>query len=158
MNTAPNQRTTFLTVLCILSFINGGMNILFNIPSLFTPNIMEPYVEMMKQMPQTDSNTPPFIASMMHEVIQMVERMSEHYSMIIFSTILLALMSVIGVWMMWHLKKAGFLFYCTAQILWTITPFIFFGTNTLITLAVVFSGFITLIFIILYGLQLKRMS
>jgi len=159
MNIEIKPRSTFLTVLCILSFINGGVNIIFNIPSLLMPNTMESYVDAIKQAQSVnDKNAPPFSAEMMSNVIEILERMATHWSSMILSTILLAVMSVIGVWMMWNFKKAGFLFYATAQVLWTIMPFIFLGTNTLVVLAVLFSGIFTLAFFILYGLQLKKMN
>lgn len=160
MDSAPKQRSTFLTVLCVLSFINGGINILFNIPNLFMPNFMETYLEVMKQVQRTRdySNAPPFLSSMMNDIMAMLEHMATHWQIMILSTILLAVMSVIGVWMMWNLKKSGFLFYTTAQILWTLMPFIFLGTNMFVVLAVFLGGIFTATFIILYGLQLKKMS
>ena len=160
MNSALNSRPTFITVLCILSFINGGVNILFNIPSLLMPNMMESYIDIIKQSQKINENnvqTPPFVTEMMNSVMEMLEHMAAHWTSMILSTILLAVMSVIGVWMMWGMKKSGFLFYCTAQILWTIMPFIFLGTNIFVGLAVVLNGIFTFAFIIMYGLQLKKM-
>ena len=159
MDSTAKPRSTFLTVLCILSFINGGLNILFNIPSLFMPNFMESYMEIIKQTPaMNDSNAPSFVAEMMSSVMTMLERMAAHWTSMILSIILLAVMSVIGVWMMWHLKKAGFLFYTTAQILWTLMPLIFMGVNWISVLAVLMNAIITIAFIIMYGLQLKKMN
>ena len=105
-----------------------------------------------------DSNAPPFVAEMMSSVMTMLERMAAHWTSMILSTILLAVMSVIGVWMMWHLKKAGFLFYTTAQILWTLMPLIFMGVNWISVLAVLMNAIITIAFIIMYGLQLTKMN
>ncbi|MBI4931702.1 MAG: hypothetical protein HY841_13110 [Bacteroidetes bacterium] len=160
MEPATKQRPTFLTVLCILSFINGGLNILFNLPSLLMPNFMESYMETMKQMQGMNdySNAPPFLSGMMNDMMAMLERMADHWTMMILSTILLAVMSVMGAWMMWHLKKTGLLFYTTAQVLWTMMPFIFLGSNLFVVLAVFINGIFTLAFIILYSLQLKNMT
>ncbi|MBI3502575.1 MAG: hypothetical protein HY063_12360 [Bacteroidetes bacterium] len=160
METIPNQRSTFLTVLCILSFINGGLNILFNIPSLLMPNFMETYIEIIKQTQSMNdySNAPPALSGMMNDIMAMLERMSQHWTVMILSTILLATMSVIGVWMMWNVKKAGFLFYTTAQILWTLMPFVFMGVNWLSILAVGINAIFTAAFIIMYGTQLKKMN
>lgn len=160
MESTPKQRSTFLTVLCILSFINGGLNILFNVPSLLMPNFMESYLERIKQMQRMNdySNAPPFLSGMMKDIMAMLERMADHWTIMILSTILLAVMSVIGVWMMWNLKKIGFLFYTTAQILWTLMPLIFLGINLFSVLAVFINAVFTLAFIILYGLQLNDMS
>lgn len=160
MEPATKQRPTFLTVLCILSFINGGLNILFNLPSLLMPNFMESYMETMKQIQGMNdySNAPPFLAGMMNDMMAMMDRMADHWTIMILSTILLAVMSVMGAWMMWNLKKTGLLFYTTAQVLWTMMPFIFLGSNIFVVLAVFINGIFTLGFIILYGLQLKHMA
>ncbi len=154
------KRPTFLTVLCILSFINGGLNIISNIPTLFMPNFLEPHIEIIKQAQSMNSmsDAPPFAVAMTNTAVEMLERMSQHWTAMILSTILIACMSVMGVWMMWNLKRVGFLFYTTAQILWTVLPFIFCGTNWLIALAVALGGIFTAAFIIMYGTQVKKMS
>jgi|ERR1051326_2748306 hypothetical protein len=154
------KRPTFLTVLCILSFINGGLNIIFNIPTLFMPNFMDTYLEIMKQTQSMNdlSSAPPALQNMMSELMVILERMAQHWTAMILSTILLGTMSVIGVWMMWNLRKAGFLFYTTAQVLWTIMPLIFMGVNWLSLLAVLINAIFTAAFIIMYGTQLKKMN
>jgi hypothetical protein len=160
MEVQQKNRTTFLTILCILSFINGGFNILFNIPSFFMPNFMEVYVETIKQQQRMNiyPESPPVLANMMNDLIEMFERMAAHWTIMILSTILLAIMSVIGVWMMWSLKKTGYLFYATAQILWALMPFIFLGVNWFSLLVVFLGGIFTAAFLIMYGTQLKHMS
>ena len=160
MDSPVKQRSTFLSVLCILSFINGGLNIVFNIPSLLMPNFMESYLDLMKQMQGVNdySNAPPAVSGMMNDLMGMLEHMAEHWTVMILSTIMLAVMSVLGTWMMWNLKKLGFLFYTTAQVLWTLMPLIFMGMNWISVLAVLLNGIFTAAFIIMYGLQLKKME
>jgi len=158
MNSNSNQRPVFLTVICILSFINGGMNIVFNIPSLFLSDFFENYVDFIKQMPAMQTDAPPILAAWMNDLTEMMERLAQNFTLIVLSTILLALLSVTGVWLMWNLKKTGFLFYVTAQLLWTILPLIFLGGNIITVLSVCVGGIFTIVFIILYATQLKRMA
>jgi len=158
MDSNSNQRPVFLTVLCVLSFINGGMNIVFNIPSLFMSDFFENYVDFIKQMPEMQNDAPPFLAEWMNGLTEMLERLAQNFKLIVLSTILLALLSVTGVWLMWNMKKTGFLFYITAQVLWTILPLIFLGGNIITVLSVCVGGIFTIAFIILYGTQLKRMT
>ena len=131
---------------------------MFNIPSLFMSGFFENYVEFMKQMPAVQSDAPPFVAAWMNDLTGMMERLVQNFTLIVLSTILLALLSVTGVWLMWNLKKTGFLFYVTAQILWTILPLIFLGGNIITILSIVVNGIFTIGFIILYGIHLKRMA
>ena len=124
------------------------------------PNMMESYIDIIKQSQKINENNvqaPPFVTEMMNSVMEMLEHMAAHWTSMILSTILLAVMSVIGVWMMWNMKKAGFLFYTTAQTLWTLMPFVFIGVNWISVLAVSMNAIITAAFIIMYGLQLKKM-
>lgn len=157
MDSNLNQRPVFLTVLCVLSFINGGMNIVFNIPSLFMSDFFENYVDFMKQMPAMQQDAPPIITEWMNDLTGIMERLAQNFRLIVLSTILLALLSVTGVWLMWNLKKTGYLFYVTAQLLWTILPLMFLGGNFIAVLSVCVGGIFTLAFIILYATQLKRM-
>ena len=154
----PLERPVFLTVLCVLSFINGGMNIVFNIPSLFLSDFFENYVDFMKQIPAMKNDAPPILDMWMNNLTAMMERLAQNFTLITLSTILLALLSVTGVWLMWNLKKTGFLFYVTAQVLWTILPLIFLGGNIITVLSVFLGGIFTIAFIILYAIQLKHMA
>lgn len=154
----PSERPVFLTVLCVLSFINGGINILFNVPSLFLSGFVENYVDFTKQVPAVPKDAPPFLAVWMNDLSGMPERLEQNFTQIILSTILLAILSVTGVWLMWNLKKTGFLFYVTAQTLWTVLPLIFLGSNPIIILSAFAGGIFTIAFVILYATQLKRMA
>lgn len=70
---------------------------------------------------------------------------------------LAAIVCLIGVFMMWKLKKTGFYIYTLAQVVTVAAPFIFVGGlagGLMATLGAIFP----VIFIILYALNLKHMS
>ena len=71
--------------------------------------------------------------------------------------IVLSLLSVSGVWLMWNLKKSGFWLYLLATIGGLVVPLIFLGGGWLALASVGFVGFFSLIFIILYAVNLKYM-
>lgn len=69
--------------------------------------------------------------------------------------------SVLGfyaVFLMFNLKKRGFYLYLIYSIVPIFSTFGFYGMGTMMIFSVVFSSLISLLFCILYGYQLKRMS
>jgi hypothetical protein len=60
--------------------------------------------------------------------------------------------------MMWNLKRTGYWIYIVASVVGLILPFVFLGFSTLSLLSLGFGAFITILFIVLYGLNLKHMS
>lgn len=121
---------------------------------------MESYINLIKQTQGSIDYTkmPTSFIQMHEESMAMIERMAEHIVTISLSSILLACMNIIGVWLMWRLRKVGFLFYTTGQILLILTPIIFMGINWISIMSAIANGIFSLAFIIMYGLQLKRMS
>jgi hypothetical protein len=72
--------------------------------------------------------------------------------------LLASALSLLGVWMMWNLKRTGYWIYIVAGVAGLFLPFIFIGFSTLGLLSLGFGAFITILFIVLYGLNLKHMS
>lgn len=106
------QRPNGLTVACVLSFINAGLQFISNIFSYLAYNMMhelgesEEYHEMMEKfMPNIDE----FETAL--ETQLAVPRTS--YLL----TALLFVGSFVGVLYMWRMQKKGFHFYAIAQIL-----------------------------------------
>lgn len=71
--------------------------------------------------------------------------------------IILALISLLGVWQMWNMRKSGFWLYLLAAVGGLIVPLVFLGGSILAILSVGIGGFISLVFIILFAVNLKYM-
>jgi hypothetical protein len=129
---APTQeRPTFLTVLCILSFIGSGLSsLLFLIAVIAAGAIMD------------------FMAS-----LPGMSELSTGGSGFFLVSFLLALGSLFGAILMWNLKKIGFYLYAAANIVAIFVP-LMFTTGDIGWLGLV----ITVVFIILYGLNFKYME
>ena len=63
-----------------------------------------------------------------------------------------------AVYLMYHLKKRGYYLYLIYSIVPIVSSIAFFGTGTMIMFSVAFAAIFSLLFCILYGYQLKRMS
>lgn len=132
------KRPTFLTVLCILTFIGSGLGILSGLLMLIAVS-----------MADTLASIPGF-----GNAIEAASMGGPTYTII---TLILSITSLYGAISMWGLKKIGFFLYLIAQILMLIVPFIFLPS------IIAMAGFIVSIiftvgFIIMYAVNLKHLS
>jgi hypothetical protein len=150
------SRPAFLSVLCILSFIGGSLWALVSLAGLVAPEwcIRFIYGIVRNQGPKPEEALEPFQAEMlkgMEEVflVGMIEQ-SKMYVMIGSAcSLLLAIISIIGVAKMWQLSRWGFWLYLAANLI-SISGMIYFESW-------VSSGFVVL-FILLYSLNFKHLK
>lgn len=132
------KRPTFLSVLCILTFISSGLG---SISALLTPLFSDIMIEFLKK-------TPDFDETAMSETITVLQAGWGFYLV----SFVLALCSLIGAILMWKLKKIGFHFYALSNIALLFAPMLMFG------MAISWAGiFLTASFIFLYAVNLKFM-
>jgi hypothetical protein len=147
---APAQeRPTFLTVLCILSFIGVGIQIIQGLISLFAKGagsmIMEAAesLEGYEEVPGTEY----------------IEESLSYASTLGIVSILAALVCLWGVIWMWNLKKTGYYIYIVGELAPVIVSFILVGFGSFLGGFFAMIGLIfPVLFIILYGLNVKHMS
>jgi hypothetical protein len=69
------------------------------------------------------------------------------------------LLTLIGASLMLRLKRNGFRLYLLGTLLGIVTPLLVFGPNNLLGLAyTIYSGFLGLLFVILYASKLKYLN
>jgi len=129
----PQQegRPTFLTVLCILTFIGSGLSALFILIGLVAAGALSGWLGSFPGMGDMGG-------------------LGSGYLVIV---LVLALASLYGAIMMWKLKKMGFYLYTGANVIALFVPIIM-ASGKFLTLGLVF----TVLFIILYGLNLKHLK
>lgn len=158
MNTQAPQRPTFLTVLCILSFIAGGWALISGAMSLASsPDPAELQARMdeaMSGLEGLEDNPMAGFAQQMAEEAGKAAAAARPLSM---ASVALALVGLFGVWQMWNLKKVGFWIYTAAGLAGLVAPLVIMGGGMLALLSVGVGGFFTLLFIVLYALNLKHM-
>jgi hypothetical protein len=158
-NAAP-QRPTFLTVLCILSFIAGAWGVFGGIQSSFTDkpqrDLEEARTEMEEAMDQMGESSG-MVANMMESAMELAEKSAENAVTLGYVALLTSLLSLLGVWFMWNLRRMGFGIYVVASLLGLLVPFVFLGFNMMTFIGLGVGGFITVLFIILYAVNLKHM-
>lgn len=133
------KRPTFLTVLCILSFISGGLG---SLSALITPLFSDLMIEFLKNSPNYDE-------TLMEETIMLLQAGWGYYLI----TFVFAMCSLVGVFFMWKLKKIGFHFYALSNLGLLFAPMLMFD------MAISWAGiFLTASFILLYAVNLKFMK
>lgn len=163
LNQTP-QRSQFLKVLCILSFIMCGISFLSGIWSIYqsSPEAMQKNIEQIRTVN-------PEMADKMED--QFISMQDNPYSKVApYLAIMYTLLSFLGVMMMWNFVKKGFYIYAIAEIL-PYTGFVFMGKNslsmmgppgsdgTVIAMAMmVIMVVIDVVFVALYAKNLKEMT
>ena len=137
--TATPKRPTFLTVLCILTFISAGTGIL---SSLLTPPFSDVLVEMVKIYPGLDEN-------IKADAIKVYEAGWSYH----LTTFVLSACSLLGAIMMWKLKKTGFHFYALSNLALLFVPMLILEMPTAWGSILFTSGFIGM-----YAVHLKDMK
>jgi len=150
---APKTRPTLLTVICILSFIGIGFSTIWGIITSLAGAAMSAGGEMINEAVTEAGGTADTAA--MEEAGGGVMI----YGVLI---VLGAIVSLIGVIQMWKLKKKGFFMYIIGQVLSIASGFFLEVmdpvTGETVSGFSVGSLFMPLIFIILYGINLKHMD
>lgn len=154
------KRPTLLTVICILSFLGGAYGLWEGYKSAFTDapqrELEEAKVKIQESMDQMGADNP--MAGMMDEMMAVAEKSVENAKTLGYSNLAFSLISLAGVWLMWNLKKNGFWLYLIASVGGLVVMFSVLGgggifANTSLIVGAVFS----ILFIILYGVNLKHM-
>jgi hypothetical protein len=151
---APAKRPTFLTVLCILSFIAAGFAIIGYITAITLMGAATAVVSAAEDTMEAASDS--LGASYSEMSAAMDEAMSAGPSMgltwaYVIIGFVCTLVGLYGVIKMWKLKKVGFYMYTGASVVSMIMGIVYSGFGAM---AVVFP----IAFIVMYGLNLKHME
>lgn len=154
-------RPTFLLVICILTFIGSAWSVLSNLFSIFTSGMMdsslqmEQYSNMMGNIEGSASSS--FLTGFLNSSMEVLQATAAHAREIAVMQLVLSVISLLGAIMMFQLRRFGFYLYTAAQILALFVLPYFAGFSTLVVIGMLWSAFISLIFIILYAVNLRYM-
>jgi hypothetical protein len=160
--TIKSTRPTFLTVLCIISFVGLGYSIFKGLFALafsklgasFYSLIQSNLENSLSQINTSDPHAARFVESIFESILKLVDALPLLATIsIICSSIALA-----GVIMMWNLKRTGFYLYTCGKAILIFVPMILIGINFISLIAGISLFFIAAIFITLYALNLKAMK
>jgi hypothetical protein len=136
----PKQRPTFLTVLCIFSFIASGILVLlYSFLLIIQDFLIENKDEILEENKSED-------------VQLFFDKFINNFSLIITYPLLLMILSLIGVVMMYRLKRTGYYLYSLSHFALLVLSYAAFNEIGW------FGVFTTIIFLFLYAVNLKHMK
>ena len=152
-------RPTFLTVLCILTFIGSGWGTVSNLFSLiaFSAEAIVAQIQQITTMTATEGS-PSWLSSIVGSSIEVLQTSIKHGTAIYSLLTLFSLMSLGGAILMFRLKKIGFYLYAVAQIAQLFVLPMYSGWNVVVMASMIASGIFAVLFIILYGVNLGKMN
>lgn len=161
METPPpivQKRPVFLTVLCILTFIASGWATLSGLIGVFTmgaaTEAMELAAEMYYEMADDMDGG---LAEMMIMAADYMMLLAPNAAIMQLFTFLLSALSLTGGILMWHQRKVGFHIYTAANVFLLVVPLALIGFHAFVLLTVAISAVFTILFIVLYGMNLKHL-
>lgn len=161
-NAYTGQRPTFLTVLCILSLLGGLWGTWEGIKNAFTNAPQEAVEEartaIEEAMTQVQGSGADFAVKMMEDGLAMAEQAAANAVPLGYIGLITSVLGLVGVWLMWNLKKNGFYLYTVASLAGLVLPFMYLGFSSMGLLSLGFGGLLTVLFIVLYALNLKHMN
>lgn len=163
ISTGREPRPSFLTVLCVLSFIFIGFSILFGLFGLAQgpmseDKMIEMKVELTKSADEMRSLDMEGFAGMMEKISRMSESINANfYSSSILSLIIMGL-GLFGVIKMWKGFKIGFHLYIGYSLLTIIQVYFFVSPADIPTFIVVWNLLFSALFIFMYSRNLKWLS
>ena len=153
MMNVQGERPTFVTVLTIFTFVISGIMLLSSLYSFIS------YDEIATQKGIDDVVVMYAEKGMDANIIDAVELFGtesiENHNLFSIISILSCLLSLFGAYMMYNMKKLGFHLYVTSKIIGLI-PIAILTSSIIVGAYYGFLGFLTLAFIIMYGVNLKH--
>ncbi len=153
-------RPVFLTVLCILTFIGSGWAIVSGISSYLTADttadIVQAAMEDAKDKIDDAGGSSKMAEKMISGASEMVK--PENLKKSALFSIIAAVCTLGGAILMFTLKKTGYWLYILGTAISIAGPFYIFGGNLISMLSTVLIGIVGIVFVILYGLNLKYLK
>ena len=163
--TTTNERPTFLTVLRILTFIGSGWGIVDAIidysnadnaaaASELVEDAMDDAMDDIEDSEMSDSQKE-LMEGMMEGVSSSMTETNIKKSSLV--AIISCLLTLEGAFLMWNLKKNGFYLYILGTIISVVGMIVIFD-GIVGAAAAGFTGFVGVLFIVLYGVNTKHMA
>ncbi|MEO8823114.1 MAG: hypothetical protein ABI366_06025 [Ginsengibacter sp.] len=161
----PARRPSFLTWLCILTFIGSGWAI---VSSVYTFTSADKYANIFAKESVSKKDTlkidSPAVAhkegnafseKIKHSFAKILQK--DNMRNLAIGNLIAALFTLAGAILMWNLKRSGFYLYIVGVAIALWVPFYLFGNDLIAVGATSFNNFFGLIFIALYDLNLKSL-
>jgi hypothetical protein len=157
------DRPTFLTVLCILTFVVSGYFFVQSLIGIFVNNSMdttafnEVIAELYESMEEMEGQEQAFMQKIIDGMQVTVNAVIENAVSLGIFEMLTSVLGILGAVLMFRLNKKGYYIYILAKIVGVIAPLAIIGVNVLTLSLYGFIAVIGILFIVLYGVNVKYM-
>lgn len=156
--TVKDQRGKTLPVLCILSWVSLGFATISLLLSVFNgpkseEQLMEEKISLLSSV---NDDTPDEVKLMYEDMIDSTQLVNEYHWTLAGINFVSILIGFFAVFLMWKLKKTGFYLYLAYSIIPLVVSSMIMD-GMFLSIVLFFTGLFSLLFIILYAVQLKRM-
>ena len=146
----------FLRMACVLSMVNGVAHTFITLMNALSGPIST------TDLKEQNQETVSFFKGSSYEFIgnaqiEFNRLLNEHNTKVSLTFAILYLMSVMGVYQMYNLRKKGFPMYLVAQALIILTPLYLVVVNDYTVTTAIIGTILTFMFSVVYALNLKRM-
>lgn len=151
------QRGTFLTVLCILSWVSSGGTFLSSISSLISgkQGIQNQIIDIEAQMDTVDNS---FMYDMLDMTNNQLYLTLENFYPIFLSSLIISALGIYSVYLMYNLKKQGFNFYLLYALIAPVVSYYFVYDIPYSVYGLIFSLVLSTAFIFMYSKNLDIMT
>jgi hypothetical protein len=156
------MRPTFLTVLCILTFVGSSYTIISSLLGGITSKASNQILNESKR--EIDSLSKNASTPEEKRAMKMVSKFTEgldpeKLQKSNWAQAVASVFCILGAFLMWKLKRIGFYAYILGTLIGVVAPFVILGTSNIIAiLSATFIAFIGIVFCILYGLNYKHLK
>jgi hypothetical protein len=160
--TVKINRPTFLTVLCILSFVGLGWDLLNSLVSIIWGTILSPFLSFIQTQMETGLNeastADPAAAFFIQNFVEAAMKLIENLPLIGALFLICDGIALAGVILMWKLKRLGFYLYSGAKVVLIFVPLMVIGSNLLSTIMSICIFIGAALFITLYAVNFKHLT
>lgn len=154
------KRPQFLTVLCILTFISTGMDILSGFPKLLggpmsAADMNEEKVEMLKSIDQLRELNMESFAVMIEKLIRMMEGLNAHFYASTAVALVVLMAGLSAAILMWTGRKIGFHVYIGYSLVSAMQVYLFVSPSDIPSIVVILNLLVSGLFVFLYSRNLK---
>ena len=154
----PGIRNTFLSVICILTFLGSGWGIVKAVREYVTADyaaqLGSEMIQNVKDQVNQKDNVPDFVEQIMGSVAK--DMTPDFLRKLAIFSFIANILTLTGAILMWNLKKAGFYLYILGIIVLVVAPLTMGKLVGAIGASII--GFIGVIFIVMYAVNLKQMD
>ena len=162
-NLKPTQRPTFLTVLCILSFVWIGISTIGGLATTLggpasEEEMLQAKVDLVKSADEMRTLGMDGFAEMFEKIQRMAESTNANFYAVSIISIIVLLTGLYGVILMWKGRKLGFHLYIVYNLLTIIQLYFFVSPADIPSFVVIWNSILSGIFVLMYSRNLKWLS